>query len=179
MENGRFDENEPLIEGMDALPEDSFRLPRPPDDLRQSVFSRTARIVRARARRRVIVTLVVAAAAYLGGLTTAFLLPEITGRKEGPADAAAGVRPGSPGPQAGSGGIAGPDDLLQRSETAPPQERPRLLRRAGDLYLSARYDVKNALSCYRRALDAMPASERTMAEPGDTWLLAALKDARR
>jgi len=68
---------------------------------------------------------------------------------------------------------------VKQSETARPEEQARLLTRAGDLYLSAQYDVEQALACYRGALNRMPGTERTVVQAGDTWLLAALKDSRR
>jgi hypothetical protein len=72
-----------------------------------------------------------------------------------------------------------PSELVRRSETASSEDRVRLLKQAGDLYLSDRYEIEKALQCYRRALDSLPQSMQMRVEPGDTWLLAALKDSRR
>jgi hypothetical protein len=163
-----MDENEPLMEGLDALPQDAFQLPEPPEDLRRSVFERTGRVVKARARRRRLLHLAVVAAAYIGGITTALLLTESVVRTEEVAQVSLEKAP-----------VAEPGDLVRRSETAPARERIHLLTRAGDLYLSDLYDVENALACYRSALNAMPDAERTRVATEDTWLLAALKDSRR
>ena len=68
---------------------------------------------------------------------------------------------------------------MRRAESAPPDEKIRMLREAGDRFLSEGYDVQEALACYRKALDTMPESGRTRVEEEDSWLLAALKVARR
>lgn len=165
-----MDENKPLMEGLDALPEDSFSLPEPPEDLRRSVFEQTRHMVKARARRRRLIHLAVVAAAYIGGITTALLLTESVVQTEPVLVAEVSpeeVRAIEPG------------DLVRQSESAPARERIHLLTRAGDLYLSERYDVENALACYRSALNAMPDSVMTKVAAEDTWLLAALKDSRR
>jgi hypothetical protein len=174
-------EREPLAEGLEALPEGAFDMPRPPEELRTAVLERTIRIVRGRARRRRLLILALAAAAYLGGLTTALLLTETAATNGNGRQGVAEVQPGAvdfAGNPAGNP-EAKPADLERQAESATPEERILLLTRAGDLYLSAQCDVERALDCYRRALDAMPAVRRTAAAPGDSWLLAALKDSRR
>jgi len=180
MDDTNRNEYEPLIEGLEDLPEDSFRFPQPSEDLRRSVFDRTIRIVRSRARRRHFITVTLVAAAYLGGITTAFLLTETAVRNGGNRDAVVSSRSGNEGTTPTYGNvITAPSELEQRAESATPNERIRLLTRAGDLYLSLQYDVDKALGCYRRALNTMPASRQTVVEPDDSWLLAALKDSRR
>ena len=180
MENMHWDENEPLAEGLDVLPEGSFRFPRPSEDLRRSVFGRTRQIVRARSRRRRFIIVAVAAAAYIGGITTALFFSE-TAMRDGEGRNAVVESPfGDEGTQPRFRDfITEAGELERRSDSAPPKERTRLLTRAGDLYLSAQYDVEKALNCYRRALNTMPASRQTIIEPDDSWLLAALKDSRR
>ena len=170
MDNTHRDDHEPLIEGLDTLPEDSFRLPQPSDDFRSAILDRTGRIVRARAHRRRLVVLAFVAAAYIGGIMTALLLTEsVIPDGKGGDEAVAEL----------SDSFIEPGELVHDSESAPLDERIRLLQQAGDLYLYAKYDVEKALDCYRRALNAMPASRQTMVEIDDSWLLAAVKDARK
>ncbi|HYV36461.1 MAG TPA: hypothetical protein VE988_12190 [Gemmataceae bacterium] len=58
-----------------------------------------------------------------------------------------------------------------------PNNRAANFFKAGDLYLVQENDAEGALRCYRQALDAggLQALELT---PDDTWLVSALKNAR-
>jgi len=56
------------------------------------------------------------------------------------------------------------------------KNRFQLYRRAGDLYLQDN-DVSSALRCYRGALTAAPARERTISV-NDNWLLMIAKQER-
>ncbi len=112
--------------------------------------------------------------AYAGGLVTAYRVSSpITGQE--PEQVA--VSP--PGESAPTAPAMDPGELERQAAGATPEERVRLLRRAGDIYLSRFCDVQRALECYRRVLDAMPPPERTVVVPGDSWLLLAMKEARR
>ncbi len=171
MEDRHRNEDEPLVENFDTLPDGAFCLPRPADSLRRTVLERTEEVLAARARRRFVIRLALLAAAYLGGIVTAFLA---TGTPTGGTDREIAIVDGST-----ADSPADPDELVRRADSAPAGERTRLLTEAGDLYLTDHYDVEQALRCYRRALNAMPPSARSAAEPEDTWLLAALKDSRK
>jgi hypothetical protein len=50
-----------------------------------------------------------------------------------------------------------------------------LLRTAGDRYLTDQNDVAAALRCYRALLTLTSSTDRARSDPGDSWLLAALK----
>ena len=76
MENKDWTDQEPLAQGLDALPEESFRFPQSSGELRMTVLNQTSKVVRARARRRRLIQVALVAAAYLGGITTAFLVTE-------------------------------------------------------------------------------------------------------
>jgi hypothetical protein len=180
MENKDWNDREPLAQGVEALPEESFRFPQPSEELRMTVFNQTSKVVRARARKRRFIQVALVAAAYIGGITTAFLVAEIPiVDREGRATAQESLSGGEASQPSDRDFISDPGELERRSESAPPEERTRLLKEAGHVYLTAQYDVEKALHCYSRALDNMPASAQTIVEPDDTWLLAALKDSRR
>ena len=178
MDDTNGSEREPLIEGGEALPRGAFRFPEAPEGLRESIYARTRGVVRTRARGRRIAVLALVAAAYIGGITTAFLATDRTLRE--PDNGLVAAPPGMKGTDREAAvGILSPAELMRRAESAPPDEKIRLLREAGDRFLSEGYDVQEALACYRKALDTMPESGRTRVEEEDSWLLAALKVARR
>jgi hypothetical protein len=178
MKDMNGNKREPLIEGKEALPRDAFRFPEPPEGLRESIYARTRQVVRARARGRRIAVLALMAAAYIGGITTAFLATDRALRE--PDNGLVAALPGKKGTdQETDEWTVSPAELMRRAESALPDEKIRLLREAGDRFLSEGYDVENALACYRKALDTMPESGRTRVEEEDSWLLAALKVARR
>lgn len=198
MNDGCEHNHEPLIEGMDSLPENAFSAPKPSPELRERILFQTTRIVGRRSRRRRLAALTLVAAAYLLGITTAFLVWGPSTRKD--VGEGSGTVAESPGSEAGeaigsgkragggagveagegkAGSVAEPAELVQRSESAPRGERVRLLKQAGDRYLAETYDVEKALACYRKVLDDLSPAERTAVDPEDTWLLAALKDSRK
>ncbi len=178
MDETKRDNYEPLIEGLESVPPEAFGLPRPPAGLQESIFAQTCRVVRAKARQRRLVALGVVAAAYMAGITTALLWTETPGRMNSGAlltsPSIDKERKDEPFPS-----YIEPSELVRRSETASPEDRIRLLKQAGDIYLSDQYEIEKALQCYRRALDSRPQSLQMRVEPDDSWLLAALKDARR
>lgn len=184
MDNTNHDKDEPLAEGLDVLPESAFEFPKPSEAMKDALFERTGQVVKARARSRRFIRVVIVAAAYVAGITTAFLIADRPSRLERTDGFVVEGSAGHVDPASGNNAsfeerIVGPDELVLRSKNASERDRVRLLTRAGDLYLSAQYDVEKALSCYSKALDDMPAPERTRPAPEDTWLLAALKDSRR
>jgi len=180
MDDTQWDKEEPLAEGLETVPEEVFQFPKSSEAFRKSLFDRTEKVLRARARRRGLVYLVVVAAAYLGGITTTFFIadkPDIwNGQKAVFVKTSPEQRAGASLPDEF---FAEPGELVRKSEGAAPREQTQLLTQAGDLYLSKQYDVEKALYCYSQALNAMPAQEQTQVKPDDTWLLAALKDSRK
>jgi hypothetical protein len=59
-----------------------------------------------------------------------------------------------------------------------PGQREKLYRQAGDLYVEETQDYEAALRCYTQALDGSAEQDLTIA-PDDTWLMMALKEARK
>ncbi len=168
------DEDEPLLEGCEGpgdLPRGIFEVPTPPEGLREAVLKRTLGVVVARRRRRRFGMVLGLVLVYSAGILTTRLFPAKV--MELP-----GARPVARETSVASITPAEPADLLRSVIDAPPEERPRLLREAGDLYLSARGDVESALHCYRQVLELSKPSERRRPEAGDTWLLAVLKDGQ-
>jgi hypothetical protein len=168
---GDLPDDDPLLEGLPSLPRGSLRAPEPPAGLFERVHEKTRAVIRARRRRRRFVAALCLVAAYAAGLATPWRLP--------------GDEPARPrvddSPTAGTltRATADPGEILRQVIDTPPAERARLLRAAGDAYLSARGDVESALDCYRQVLELSGASSKLEAEPGDTWLLASLKAAHR
>jgi hypothetical protein len=165
----------PLIDGLEKLPPDGFELPRPPDGLQDRIFALTARQIRTRSRRRVYRLVAAALVVYAAGFFTSRAV------RFGPVEA--------PTPARSDSGVesiaanrsppaADPDATLRRVRSAPPPERPRLLKQAGDEYLIASGDLDGALHCYRQFLEIASDDERTRSDPGDTWLLGSLKQGR-
>jgi hypothetical protein len=136
-----------------------------PSELRDAIYRRTARIVRARRWRK---RLALAAAAVLlfaaGVLTGSRFLPFPGG--EG-AEEAPLVARRPPEPAA----------IEARLRAARPEDRPEILRRAGDGYLRGDVpDPESALRCYRQLLEERP--ENAVASADDSWLLLYLKLSR-
>jgi hypothetical protein len=59
-----------------------------------------------------------------------------------------------------------------------PERAATLYRAAGDRYLAEEGDLAGAVRCYGNGLSAGAANDLTI-DPGDSWLLMAIKDARQ
>jgi hypothetical protein len=180
-----FDEQEPLIEGLRELPREMFDLPNVSDDLRRAVLQRTTARVRVRPRRLRLAGMCAVALAYVAGLGTAALWPRTPAQAPTQVATAVSQEPAAASvstPDIASNVISptrlDPQELLARVPDAPREEQIRLLRQAGDLYLSQWNDVERALYCYRQVLELASSSGGVTVDPGDTWLLASLKLAR-
>jgi hypothetical protein len=66
----------------------------------------------------------------------------------------------------------------ERLGSQQPERRADLLRRAGDLYLSEESDPSSALRCYTQSLNAGGQAALAFSDD-DTWLVMAIKNARR
>jgi hypothetical protein len=159
--------DEPLIEGLDLPPEGSFESPDISGDHREAVYRRTALKIRGYRRRRVLRSATLLLAVFLAGAGSGlqFSGPEAVA-PAGPRTVET-VSPALP---------SDPRDLDRKLRTAPPEERRRILRHAGDSYLAAaEADPGAAMHCYRQLLK----EEGTqVAEADDSWLLLYLKLAR-
>jgi len=177
MEEDRDEDDAPLIDGMPELPGGSFRLPRAPAGLRETVLERTTRAVRARRGRRRLAVAVALAVAWAAGAGTTRLLDVIDGRRA--RDLAEAPRAPAPSRaiEAAADAVLDPQAILRQVSRAPMEDRIRLLKQAGDAYLLARGDLEKALDCYRQLLELAPEA-RTRPDDGDTWLLAALKQGQ-
>jgi hypothetical protein len=148
--------------------------PGPPhgdERLRETLRLQTTRAVRWRRWRNRVGLVAAVAAIYLAGLLTPrpFGSPPIPERPvERP------VEPGPAGPTPPES-IASALDLEYRALESE-QGRAELYRIAGDRYLLEK-DMASAVRCYRLALDESSGDLAVQAE--DTWLLIALKDARK
>jgi len=177
-------ENEPLIDGINALPSGDYIAPPAPPELRERVWRSTAAIVRARPRRRRMVFGCCLLVAYAAGMATVRIAGSAGGSPEpgtlersGPSVARVSGEAGEPAPASPAAEPlpANPAALEKHLAALPRPERTRLLKQAGDRYLSEDLDLVNALYCYRKVLKT---EEQGPAEPGETWFLQALRLAR-
>ena len=141
--------------------------------LQSALRHKTTRLLR---RRRVVRRLALAsmaAACYLAGLATMWLLlPRTVTVIHDPVLAQATAEPANP--------PTPPDrpELHEMLAEANPAERSAQLRIAGDLYLEQRKDFTAALRCYTASLDAGGPAALEL-QPNDTWLVKAIKKDRR
>jgi hypothetical protein len=160
--------DEPLIEEMHALPDEAFRRPEWSDAFKEAVFRRSVGTMHRRVVRRRVALTALVAAAYISGIGTAYYLPRR-------------VAPTVTEPTTNVRVATAPERmeaLVLRAAQAPPEERGRLLCRAGDIALSEAGNIETALHYYAEALDCMPSSRAEVGDPEDSWLLLALKQSR-
>ena len=161
--------DESLIEEIHSLPAESSRRPEWSDAFKETVFRRSARILHRRVVRRRVAIAVFVAAAYAGGIGTAYHLRRTVTSTV--ADPTGKVQLATAPERM--------DALVRRAGQAPPEERGRLLCRAGDIALSEAGNIETALRYYCEALDCMPSSLAEVGDLEDSWLLLALKQSRR
>jgi hypothetical protein len=155
--------------------------PKPGTDdsaLRDELFRRTARALRARRWVRRAAKCAVAAAllvsAFALGRGTAPRAPEVEMHTEFVAvPVPVPVLPESPEPPPA---VRTARSLEQDAEQADGMAAARLYREAGDAFLSAESDYANAARCYRLFL-ARAGDTGSALETGDSWLLVSLKNA--
>lgn len=173
MDPDPWDEDEPLLDGIESLPAGTWDAPpAATPGFHDALFARTAGVLRSRARRRRLAGLGAVILAYVAGAATVHLLSNRI-RAGGPAP-----RPASPLEIVRAADDT-PDDLVREALATPGTARAALFERAGDRFLAERGDIESALACYRRSLDAQPSDGGIAVDPGDNWLLIALKQARR
>ena len=151
--------------------------------LRQTVFAKTARVLR---RRRVARRLM-----WVGALAASFLAGMATMSGEG--------RQKSSDSQVASGEIMQKDAVKPSDTPVVPvakaeeptslvdlewrafdsrDNRAALFFEVAQRYLEEQNDYEAALRCYRQALDAAPRADLAI-RPDDNWLVMALKEARQ
>jgi hypothetical protein len=142
------------------------------DDLRRRVLGETLRTFsRIRWRRR----LLVAAGfllCYLAGFATWHFIHR--SRSSTPEPPLAGL-PSSPSPRPALPAKSPRDLEWQAVEDS--DRNAHLFREAGDRYLQEEFDPLSAVRCYRQALD--DEGEALTVSPEDSWLLMAIKHARK
>jgi hypothetical protein len=147
------------------------------ETLQNTLRERTAGLVRRRRRLRYLAYAALAAACYLAGLTTTWLLPAHSAVTGNPAaEVAVQVATKTEPVKIEPGPTRPALDKLQA--IADPAERAEQLRKAGDLYLERFQDYATALRCYSAALDA-GGTVALESSPEDNWLVSAIKRDRR
>ena len=158
------------------------------DRVRLPLLAQTTSIVR---RRRVIRRLGLAASlagCYLAGIVTVWgwVAASI------PRDATAIEQHAAPDAKPDEGGLPAPERPRSPDVRRPRPAQPRdgrqvvaeradfgQIRRVSDRYLYEEGDIVKALHYYTRALDQATPDEREISLETDSWLLMALKEARR
>jgi hypothetical protein len=155
--------------------------------LRSAALEATRAVVRGMAVRRRWTRRAVVAGSYAAGLLTAWIGIAWVERPAAPPDPA---RPGpiaaaiappvgsTPSTRVAFPADDDPDALRRRVASARPDEQHRLLRRAGDLYLSRRDDFDAALRCYAQALEVWPPTDPLELTATDPWVWRELVAAR-
>jgi hypothetical protein len=186
MQNDPHDPHDPTdptdpLRGLEGL---DFALLEPPffaSELEARVLEASLEELRRQRRGRFFRRGALLAAIYLLGLATGVTLLSggAPGGKETGPTPASSLAQASPSDlrldDVTKGREPSPDELEAIARVSAPQARARFLQRAGDLHLLRNGNVDRALSCYARALDLLPAGERTRLDAADTWLLASLK----
>lgn len=178
---------------MDRDELDDLLTPAPaatPSGLRLEWREAAARRIRRRGRVRRLAWTLALAASFLGGMAAMRWLP--AGRRASPPvdDFTIRIVPERPREfdppgERDSKALEEPDPLALASRAVETEwqafdskeKRAVLYFQAGSLYRSVG-DLESALRCYRQALDACTPEELEV-RPGDDWLVANLKEARR
>ena len=133
------------IEGLDAALEGAFESPDISGDHREAVYGRTVPMIRGYRRWRLLRSAAALLTVFLAGAGSgALLFGSGAAAPAGPRTVET-VSPALPSDLR---------DLDRKLRTAPPEERRRILRHAGDSYLeAAEADPGAALHCYRQLLE--------------------------
>jgi hypothetical protein len=175
----RFSGDDEWREALGALDPSAGSEAAPDPAFRALLLARTQSAVRARRRRGALLRGAAAALLFAAGW--------LLGAHGSPRDDVPASPPvvGSVPVPAGEGERApalppNPADLERALARAEPAERRAALRRAGDAYLGgALADPSAALHCYQELLADRPGGESLEISGRDSWLLKALKVARR
>lgn len=155
---------EGLEEALGRMCEGALELPPPRAGFEERLAGQTAGVVRARAGRRRLLLGAGLGLAYAAGALTALGLA-------GRGDGKEGGTPGEP-----FAAVPAPAATLSRPST--PEAMAADLKRRGDRYLAETGDVRAALACYRQYLELVSLRGAPPYDPGDSWLLTALKQDR-
>jgi len=162
------------------------------DPLRQALLLQTRRLLGRRRRWKRLAFAAALAACYVAGMLTMRLV-QVPGESDKEMVNKSSDLPGKKAPRPSELHQARPSPKKGRPPRVSPaakesalalewraidnkKNRFQLYRRAGDLYLQDN-DVSSALRCYRGALTAAPARERTISV-NDNWLLMIAKQER-
>ena len=179
---------EPLLSaGLEGVPAEAFRPPEASPDFRRRVLAQTTARLRARARRRRAGMAAMVLCAYAAGVCTIGVVADFEPLRKHQAKTRLPqpLAPAVAEPAQSQPALAPPPRQAYDAEAfavqlaaAPPAERGRLLRSAGDRYLE-QGDLRYATQCYRRLLNLVEPDAGYAVEARDSWLLATLKLARR
>jgi len=174
---------------MEPKPDDaveSFLQSRPPvaqnASLEEQLLAQTTRVLRRRRVLRRARMATIFAGVFLAGAASAWLVkpaPMPPEPADQPSHAAPAVKEDAPPQSAKDNGKPAASAWAEEWRAFDARaDRTRLFREAGDRYLAESQDVEAALRCYTQALDA-GGDDALAVAPQDSWLLIALKDARR
>ena len=153
----------------------------PGAEFRNRLLKETTRAVERRRRGRRVVQVVGILGAYvLGGLSVAALLQAPPGDVRSIPVAAESIDTRETvSPSLTVANLRDPEWLPRRLAESTADAQRTLLLEAGDLYLERMGDLERAVQCYRRWFELANGESALDLRTEDTWLLAALKTARR
>ncbi len=174
--------HEALLAGLEYTA-GAFDLPADVAALRERLLRDTLQVVRGHRRRKQALRTASWGLAYAAGVLSAWF-----GLRHFTSDAAPRetIAVQQPSPQEKMTTVKQPPQKrvtpeYLRAQVAGAQraEQIELLRRAGDLYLNERNDLRSAVTCYQQVLELAETPEQLAVLPDDSWLLAELKNAQR
>jgi hypothetical protein len=158
--------------------EDGSEPPMPSAEFREAMLGRTTVVLRRRKRIRRAAIACAAVFIYGAGMGTALLF---RGSEDLAQTAAHTEEPikRQPDPVVVTAEMLGDWEAFSiRVAEAPPTEKVRLLRAAGDWYMEKLNDIETAASCYSAMFAAMDTETMLDLHEQDNWLIASLKLAR-
>jgi hypothetical protein len=160
------DDDDALMEGMGPLPQESMIWPAVAPGMHDRILGETLVALRGRRRRWQAVRVAAFILVFLGGAVSGrFAWVDREGEQNAPRDSE---------PFEAEALIGDDPAVLEiRAEHPATADAAHLLRRAGDLFLVERMDIRAATRCYGRYLRLTP--QDRAAQLDDTWLLASLK----
>lgn len=175
--------HEALLPGLEYAA-GAFELPADVAALRKRLLRDTSHVVRGHRRRKQALRTAGWGLAYVAGVLSAwFGLRQFTSDAT-PNQAIAVQQPPSPPVKESNAKPpkqkrVTPEQLRARVAGASRTDQIEFLRRAGDLYLNERNDLRSAVTCYQQVLELAETPEQLAVLPDDSWLLAELKNAQR
>lgn len=171
-------QDEPLLDGVDDVPESAFDSAPVRAAFQDEVYAETVRVLRGKRRRRKLKWAAALGAAYAAGILTIIAIPDAPMPPTAPEVERTPVVPAAvEQPNTGTESMPYYEALALALHRAEPDERATILRAAGDHYFEGYNDLAEASLYYRQYLAALSPEERLQPSSGDNWLLLTMRQA--